>query len=128
MMRLAAANAGKVARDIKRSARAVKSVVDRSEQEYKIEDRCVKHAKDHRWASRKMNGLGFRDWPDRLFIPPKGNRTRRPFWVEFKRVGEDATESQANMHADLRSRGETVYMCDNLKDFSAILDRHHRIT
>lgn len=38
-----------------------------------------------RWALpvkvRKMNGQGFRDWPDRLIIGPKSFSR----WVEFKR-------------------------------------------
>ena len=75
-----------------------------------IEETCRQSALALGWASRKMNGLGFRSWPDRFFIPPvvgnkalrafsRGNvaqmsarleahqvQKRRGFWVEFKRV------------------------------------------
>lgn len=80
--------------------------------ESSIEDACVRLARKRGWLSRKMNGLGFRAWPDRLFVPPKKRRTpdsRRAFWVEFKREGEDLTIGQARMRDDLHKRGETVY-------------------
>lgn len=103
--------------------------------EKSIEQACVKMAKAKNWESRKMNGLGFRDWPDRLFIPPpfknfrstygfgasrvlpKGER----FWVEFKRKGKEPTPSQWKRINDLRARGECVNVIDNVEIFKEVL-------
>ena len=72
-----------------------------------------------------MNGLGFRSWPDRFFLPPRPKKQATRFWIEFKRVGEVLTDEQARMQVDLRARGETVYACDNLEDFIVILEKHN---
>lgn len=94
-----------------------------------IEKDCRGIALEFGWISRKMNGLGYRSWPDRLFIPPiKKFRHdhRNTFWVEFKRPGEVATPDQERMIKDLRKRGEKVYICDNVVDFKMILkDENH---
>lgn len=82
-----------------------------------------------------MNGFGFRAWPDRLFLPPRrfvnAARSKKPsayacsrFWVEFKKLGETATEEQARMHKELRERGETVYVCDSKESFLNALENH----
>lgn len=90
--------------------------------EASIEKSCRDYAHDRSWTSRKMNGLGFRSWPDRLFIPPRVkkqmvNTRGRRFWVEFKRPGEEPTPDQARQISELRERGETVYVLDNKEDF-----------
>lgn len=120
----------------------------RKKLERTVEGRCDDHAKARGWTSRKMNGLGFRSWPDRLFIPPPvpqkklnfpGGRNaaqqsvrRDPrnaqkmqrFWVEFKREGEEPTPAQKQIHRDLRARGEAVHVVDNFGAFLAHLDNH----
>lgn len=90
--------------------------------EASVENRCVAEMKALGWLGRKMNGMGYKSWPDRLFIPPKKKPKLKPFWVEFKRLGQKPTALQALMHEDLRSRGETVYVIDNYEDFTRILD------
>lgn len=103
--------------------------------EKSIEQACVRMAKAANWESRKMNGLGFRDWPDRLFIPPPfknfrstyGAATSRVlpkgerFWVEFKRKGGEPTPSQWKRINDLRARGECVNVIDNVEIFKEVL-------
>lgn len=94
-----------------------------------IENDCRDYAHARGWLSRKMNGLGFRSWPDRLFVPRKMKRRENPFvlspfWVEFKRPGEEPTPDQARMIKDLRARGETVHVFDNKQDFIKAFDRH----
>lgn len=93
--------------------------------EASIEESCRLIAKGMGWLSRKMNGMGFRDWPDRLFIPTRGPGRRRPFWVEFKRMGEEPTPAQCLRIEDLRSRGERVYVCDNVPGFKGIIKAEH---
>lgn len=83
------------------------------------------------WTSRKMNGLGFNSWPDRLFIPrvDKHKKLRhtpmRAFWVEFKRPGEEPTPAQWRMIKDLRKRGEIVYVIDNVEGFRRVFAKHN---
>lgn len=99
----------------------------RQQLEGSIEESCRKYAQERGWDSRKMNGLGFRDWPDRFFIPPvvrRSKQRRGSFWVEFKRPGEEPTTSQAEKIRLLRARGETVYVLDNRDDFIKVLHQH----
>lgn len=92
--------------------------------ESSIENDSRIHAATYGWVSRKMNGLGFNAWPDRLFIPPvkkKKNDKRSAFWVEFKRLGEEPTEAQSKMINDLRMRGQRVYVCHSVNEFELVL-------
>lgn len=91
--------------------------------EKSVEDRCVRYVKLRGWLVRKMNGLGYRAWPDRLFIPPRLSRVKRPLWVEFKRVGEKPTVLQDQIHKLLRARGERVEVIDNYDDFIKLITR-----
>lgn len=95
--------------------------------ESRIEARADGHAKALGWTSRKMNGLGFRSWPDRLFIPPKQKLiARRPFWVEFKKHDGVLTKDQARLIAELRARGERVRVCHSFEEFIVAFDAEHR--
>jgi hypothetical protein len=97
----------------------------RKRKEASIEADCRAHAHARGWTSRKMNGFGFRAWPDRLFIPPVWKRVSKStslrqgktFWVEFKRPGEEPTEEQWRLIFDLRKRGERVYVCHDMEEF-----------
>lgn len=92
--------------------------------ESRIESRSVHRAKELGWLARKMNGLGYRSWPDRLFVPPKRIAARggHPIWVEFKRRGEEPTPEQARIHADLRARGEEVHVFDDAVRFIEFIE------
>lgn len=69
--------------------------------------------------SRKMNGMGFNSWPDRMFMIP-----RKPFFIEFKREGEVPTPLQVENHTWLRSLGYDVEVHDNTsKAFESIRRR-----
>lgn len=103
----------------------------RGESEASLERWCCGKAQERGWRSRKMNGLGFRDWPDRLLIrPPRllGKRRglvlvyRRPVWVELKKRGKQATPKQKLMHQFLRTCGEDVRVISTKEDFVALLD------
>lgn len=84
-----------------------------------FENAAVRYAHGERgFTSRKMNGLGFRGWPDRLFIWPKGNRME---WVEFKQPGEEPTPVQRKVHRMLRARGNVVHVVDNWVDFYVVI-------
>lgn len=103
--------------------------------ESRIESTCRDIAHAAGWVTRKMNGLGFNSWPDRLFIPPKLRRKvykgntfhlyQRVFWVEFKRPGEEPTPAQDRMIKELRGRGEVVYVIDNVEEFRRVFQQHN---
>lgn len=90
--------------------------------EASIEDACVRYVTERGWLARKMNGLGFRSWPDRLMIPPR-TRSCGPIWVEFKRPGKELTVAQAELCDDLEERGELVLRgVDSLEKFRALIE------
>ena len=95
-------------------------VSTRRKLEKSVEDRCVRLAKNKGWLVRKINGLGYRSWPDRLFIPPRKSKLEQ-FWVEFKRLGEVPTPLQEQVHIDLRVRGQRVYVIDTYDDFLKLI-------
>lgn len=94
----------------------------RRPRESAVENPCCRHARALGFLVRKMNGRGFRWWPDRLLVgPPVAPGT---LWVEFKRPPsgprakhEEPTEAQAALHAELRARGEEVWVVDSVEDF-----------
>lgn len=109
-----------------KSIRAAATKRRRKKLEKTVENACVEKARELGWEARKMNGLGFNSWPDRLFIPPKTAwplTPGKPFWVEFKRPGEEPTEGQSNLHEDLRARGESVFVFDTVDEFLGELKR-----
>ena len=67
----------------------------------------------------KLNILGRRGWPDRIFFPVGG----KPVLIEFKRVNQDARALQAYVHGELRARGYVVYVCDKVIDGKTVLAR-----
>lgn len=96
--------------------------------EASVEEPCRVHAQERGWVSRKMNGLGFRAWPDRQFLPPPVRRGTphkcQRFWVEFKREGEELTPEQRRMRADLVARGESVHTCRTKEEFIHVFKAH----
>lgn len=63
--------------------------------------------------TRKMNGLGFRHWPDQLVVKPKA---RRVLWLEFKREGEDIEPAQKFLFDWLRRLGQRVVVVWSLAE------------
>ena len=59
---------------------------------------------------RKMNGMGFASWPDRLIIGPDGFS----MWIEFKRpeLGK-LSEGQRVLFEEMRLMGHIVQVHDN---------------
>lgn len=62
--------------------------------------------------TRKMNGLGNADWPDRMIIGPIGTEKKMAF-AEIKRIGEVPTISQDYCMQDLKRRGFDVTWGDD---------------
>lgn len=82
-----------------------------------LEAACVRHAHARGCLTRKINGRGFRAWPDRLVLWPGG----RAEFVELKRPGEEPTPLQRKLHRMLRELGFVVHVCDDFKDFQGII-------
>ncbi len=76
--------------------------------ERSIEGAATRHANELGFLHRKMNGAGFRSWPDRMFIGPGA-----VFFIEFKRRGLPPTPQQAWLHEILRAAGHRVHVCDS---------------
>lgn len=62
--------------------------------------------------TRKMNGAGFRGWPDRLFLIPGLDA----FFIEYKRPGKELTKLQTDIVAELRNLGQKVYVCASTEE------------
>jgi hypothetical protein len=69
-----------------------------------IEARFVKEAKKLGCMVRKLNGMGARDWPDRLVLIPGG----AVVLIEFKRPGAELRLSQMDFQDDARAIGHYV--------------------
>jgi hypothetical protein len=85
------------------------------------EKRFVEYVKDEGGATRKMNGLGYRSWPDQLAIKPG---VKPGLWVEFKRVGEDPTPLQKDLHKLLRQLGQRVVVAWTFEQARKAYDEH----
>lgn len=89
--------------------------------ERNIENRCVKYARKHGWLARKMNGLGYVSWCDRLFIPPKKTGGGFVLWVEFKVPGKQLTALQQHHHKDMLAREQYIHVVWTFEDFVTLL-------
>jgi len=75
--------------------------------ERQVEGPVVAFAKKHRVEVVKLNGMGKRSLPDRMFL--YGTRV---LFIEFKRPGEEPTEAQWVLHERWRKLGHRVYVVD----------------
>ena len=78
------------------------------ELERHIEERVIKWAKNQGWRVRKMNGLGYRSWPDRMFIGPGFVA-----FIEFKRPKEVPTTLQQRILDELVEFGHNARYFDD---------------
>lgn len=78
----------------------------------------VRKARAKGYMCRKMNGEGYRGWPDQLVISPLGNAK----FIEFKRPGkyknpnDGLSINQAKIIGELRNRGCEVLVTDSADD------------
>jgi hypothetical protein len=87
--------------------------------ERKMQAKVEEYARNaHDCLVRKMNGLGYRDWPDDMFITPKG----RVFFLEAKRKGKEPTFLQWAMLNDLATRGVFAAWYDNVEEGISMVD------
>jgi len=82
------------------------------------EQEACKWADLHDIPHLKLNLIGNRGWPDRLFIFANGVTV----WVEFKRQGEEPEPLQWSRVRTLLRKGHHVYYVDSAKSAIAILE------
>lgn len=83
-----------------------------------IEKRVNDYATRLGYWQRKFTSPTRRGAPDRIYAI-----YGRVFFVEFKATGQRPTRLQELEHKKIREAGLTVYVCDNVEDAKAILDR-----
>lgn len=85
-----------------------------------IEAAVIRHAKKRceRVEVVKLNGMGKRSLPDRMFLFPGG----QVLFIEFKRECERPTPLQRHLHAQWRALGHRVYVIDNIDDGVVLID------
>ncbi len=79
---------------------------------------ATKHPLTGRLLVRKMNGMGARSWPDRMFVKDGG----RTWYIEYKRPGEGPTPLQEAMITALRRLGHRVYLVDHAGEGRRIIE------
>ncbi len=85
-----------------------------------IEDNVCRYARSLGVMSEKFTSPSKRSVPDRLVTFPRGNI----IFIEFKATGKVATPKQLRDHERRRALGCTVYVCDDIKEGRAIIDKH----
>jgi len=85
-----------------------------------VENKVVRYAKEQGCLVRKMNGLGARNWPDRLFVSPSG----RIWFCEFKAPGKrvDKDSAQGLFIHELQVRKVTCYEVNDVARGLAMVD------
>jgi hypothetical protein len=86
--------------------------------EASIEKAVCEYARARDCMVRKMNGLGYAGWPDRMFITATGH----VFWIEFKRPGYEPTPVQYALHERLRDRLHEVFVVDDVAEGKKIVE------
>lgn len=85
-----------------------------------IEAKFMKEAKKLGCITRKLNGMGFNSWPDRLVLVPGGTS----LFIEFKKPGETLRPAQEALHEDAKSLGHTWYVCTSAENALNIVRQH----
>jgi hypothetical protein len=84
-----------------------------------IERNVVNYALKKGIESVKLNGMGKRSHPDRMFLGPRG----RVLFIEFKKPGEEPTPLQKHLHKKWKRLGHKVYVVDNVTIGRELIDQ-----
>lgn len=85
--------------------------------ESQIEEPVVEAGKRFGYKVRKVQWVGSRNAPDRLFFRPG-----RAFFIEFKAPGEKPRPAQDREIRRLRAAGLPVYVVDSVESGLAVLE------
>ena len=87
--------------------------------ESSIESTFVKKARALGCMTRKLNGMGQRDWPDQLVLIPGGVG----ILIEFKRPGESLRVGQQTWQEDAKEIGHGSYVFNNWQEPLELIKR-----
>lgn len=82
------------------------------------ENKATQHANKIGLLHVKLNIQGRRGWPDRVYLPHGGI----PFFIEYKRPGQNPEPIQEYIHGQLRQRGYRVHVCTTAAAAIAVMD------
>jgi hypothetical protein len=82
-----------------------------------IEQNVSRYAETLGMMVLKLNVIGSRGWPDRLYM-----YQGRTLFIEFKRLKAKPEKAQEYIHAKLRNQGFHVTVVDNVKQGRDIVD------
>ena len=88
--------------------------------EASIERAVCSYANKKGFMIRKMNGLGYAGWPDRLLVAPNGFH----IWIEFKRPEGKLSPIQEIVIEKLIHRGQHVFVIDDVDVAKGIIDEY----
>lgn len=77
-----------------------------------VEEPVVEFARRNGWKVRKLQFIGRRSAPDRLFF----KKDRLPIFVEFKRPGKKPDVQQQREIDRMRANGLTVYVISDVDE------------
>ena len=107
--------------------------------EAKLEKECCKYAEQQGWLHYKMNVIGQRGWPDRVFLKRKQlimqniskpiQTTQITFYglslyVEFKVKGKKPNKLQKHRLLQLEDAGVETAWIDDFNKFKRLLDSY----
>jgi hypothetical protein len=87
-----------------------------------IEKKAVLYARSLKLVALKLNILGYRGWPDRMFL----GENRCIFFIEFKRPGNVPTELQSQIHKLLKRWGFSIYVVDGTEEAKRVIEKEVR--
>lgn len=85
---------------------------DKHRLEKEVEEKWIKHAKQHGWKTYKFRSPGNSSVPDRIFIKRRPDGTAFVFFIEFKRPGKTSNANQILEQKLLRELGFWVIEID----------------
>ena len=85
--------------------------------EIEVESPVVTRAENAGYYVRKVQWVGIKGAPDRLFA----REDRGAVYIEFKAPGESPRTRQKNEHKAMREAGIEVHVCDDIEDALKIL-------
>jgi len=83
-----------------------------------IQKKSVEYARTLGYKPHKMSTSDETGWPDYMFLGYYGH----VLFVEFKRPGEPLRPRQIRMIRDMKDRGYTVFVVDDVNEFKHVLD------
>ena len=86
--------------------------------EKQIESKVCEYAQEKGFLTLKLNIIGQRGWPDRVFVDPLGWH----FYIEFKAPGKKLEKIQEHRFRQLAERNVLVVVIDGITSGRELID------